>query len=205
MSLDAILNSVETSKRVERPVLTERAGLTMNETLDYCMKHWLNDRSKAHLIITVGMGEWGRDQFISNMNQKMNGKLVVCAADDSLFVNGVYKFNPTLLSRAHAKCQSDAYNALRSGKNVLIANTNCELKHIKEYSIAGSRHRFNQPTIVIKFMPSNVESAVSLGTNNTKKVPASVYTAVYEKMQTLKVTRENLPSLLSVMTVCGEM
>jgi predicted kinase len=205
MSLDAILNSVETSKRVERPVLTERAGLTMNETLDYCMKHWLNDQSKAHLIITVGMGEWGRDQFIANMNQKMNGKLVVCAADDSLFVDGVYKFNPTLLSRAHAKCQSDAYNALRSGKTVLIANTNCELKHIKEYSIAGSRHRFNQPTIVIKFMPSNVESAVSLGTNNTKKVPASVYTAVYEKMQTLKVTRENLPSLLSVMTVCGEM
>lgn len=201
MSLDAILKSVEIDKRVERPLLTERAGLTVNETIDYCMGHWCNDRGKVRLIIAVGMPEWKRDEFIRELQTRMKGQLAVCAADNFFIVDGVYKFDPTLLTRAHAKCQSDAYNALRAGKTVLIANTNCELRHIKEYSNAGSRLRFNEPTIVIKFMPSSPSSAVALGINNTKKIPASVYSTVYDKMQTLELTRENLPKLEAVMTV----
>lgn len=59
---------------------------------------------------------------------------MVFSADD-LFVgsDGVYLFNSSLLSAAHAACQVNTYNALASGQSVAVANTFTEHWEMQPY------------------------------------------------------------------------
>ena len=201
MSLDKIMQSVDCTPRVEVVPIVVRTQLSVKECVGDIVRHWFTERGKVRIILTVGMGEWQRDNFIRELKMRV-ANLVVCAADDYFMLNGEYQFNPNLLTRAHAKCQSNAYHALRAGNFVVVTNTNCQLKHIMEYSSNGSRLKFNQGMLIIKFMPRNAADAVGLGINNAKKIPQRVYSTVYDNMQALTLTRDSVPKLEGVMTVC---
>lgn len=202
MSLDKIMQSVDRAPHVEVVPVVERNQLSVKDCVGDVVRHWFTDRGKVRLIVLVGMGEWGRDSFILQLKMRVPN-VEVCAADDYFITaDGQYKFNPKLLTTAHAKCQSKAYDALRAGKFVVVANKNCELQHIMEYSSFGSRLKFHESTLIIKFMPKSAAAAVALGIDNPKGIPTSVYTTAYESMQKLTITREHLPKLEAVMTVC---
>ena len=202
MSLEKIMQSVNLTPRVEVTPVAVRKQLSVKDCVGDVVRHWFTDRGKVRLILTVGMGEWGSDDFIHQLKMRLP-YVVVCAAEHHFITqDGQYKFNPKLLTVAHAKCQTKAYDALRAGKFVVVANKNCELQHIMEYSSYGSRLKFHERTLIIKFMPKSAAAAVALGINNAKNIPASVYTTAYESMQNLTITRENLPKLEGVMTVC---
>ena len=202
MSLAKIMQSVEQTSRIEDAPLAERKQLSVKDCVGDVVRHWFTDRGKVRLILLVGMGEWGRDNFIHQLKMRVPD-VVVCAADDHFMTpNGQYKFDHRLLTVAHAKCQTKAYDALRAGKFVVVANKNCELQHIMEYTSYGSRLKFHEHTLIIKFMPKSAAAAVALGINNPKNIPASVYTTAYESMQNLTITREHIPKLEGVMTVC---
>tara|TARA_B100001741_G_scaffold275741_1_gene246191 strand:- start:121 stop:753 length:633 start_codon:yes stop_codon:yes gene_type:complete len=199
MSLDKIMNSVVRTPRAEVAPVALRNNISVQECVSDVVRHWFTERSKVRLIIPVGMGEWGRDKFIRELEMRVKN-LAVCSADAFFLQNGKYAFNRELLTRAHAKCQTDAYEALRAGKYVVIANQNCQLKHIMEYTSYG-RLKFNASILIVKFMPQCAASAVALGINNDKNIPASVYSTVYENMQTLEITRDSVSKLEGVMTV----
>ena len=202
MSLAKIMQSVDRTPRVEVLPVVERKQLTVKDCVGDVVRHWFTDRGKVRLILTVGMGEWERDNFIHQLKMRLPD-VVVCAADDHFVTtDGQYKFDPKLLTTAHAKCQTKAYDALRAGKFVVVANKNCELQHIMEYSSSGSRLKFHESTLIIKFMPKSAAAAVALGIDNVKNIPTSVYSSAYESMQDLTITREHLPKLQAVMTVC---
>lgn len=201
MSLEKIMQSVDRTPSKEVVPMAVRNKLSVKECVGDIVRHWFTERGKVRIILTVGMGEWQRDKFIRELKMRVMN-LVVCAADDYFMLNDEYHFNPVLLTRAHAKCQSNAYDALRAGKFVVIANTNSQLGHIMEYSRKGSRLKFNEGMLIIKFMPQNAAVAVALGINNAKKIPPNVYSTVYDNMQRLTLTRDSVPKLEGVMTVC---
>lgn len=47
--------------------------------------------------------------------------------------SGEYKFDPTLLGKAHGWCQWETIKYLKEGKNVVVTNTFTRLKEIKDY------------------------------------------------------------------------
>ena len=47
--------------------------------------------------------------------------------------SGTYKFDPTLLGKAHAWCQWETAKTLKEGKDVVVTNTFTTLKEIKDY------------------------------------------------------------------------
>jgi hypothetical protein len=60
-------------------------------------------------------------------------ELVFSADDHFVGSDGVYLFNPSLLSAAHAACQVNTYNALASGQSVAVANTFTEHWEMQPY------------------------------------------------------------------------
>ena len=108
---------------------------------------------------------------------------------------GNYEFQPSMLTKAHQKCQGDTFTALQKGKVVVVANTNVETSHIRMYE--AYRTKF----LLIKFQPVNVSAAISRGIGNDKNIPTKVFNDIYNKIINLKINRQDFTLLESVITV----
>ncbi len=75
----------------------------------------------------------------------------IVASADSYFEDeaGVYRFDPTKLGAAHAKCQEVTAAALAAGRDVVVDNTSCTLKEVDTYSVIalGAGATFHPVTI----------------------------------------------------------
>lgn len=88
--------------------------------------------SNKHVYIMVGVPGSGKSYWTKNNKPDA----VVCSAD-SYFVgaDGVYRFNPNDLHRAHGSCQSKFKEALANEAvtDIVVDNTNLRLRDIKVY------------------------------------------------------------------------
>ena len=58
---------------------------------------------------------------------------VICSTDDIFAESGVYKFDAKLLGVNHKKNLDKAVGLLKSGKNVIVDNTNLQRWEVKPY------------------------------------------------------------------------
>lgn len=62
---------------------------------------------------------------------------VICSTDAYFFVDGVYRFDPSRLSEYHTRNQIEAQEQLKSGRSVVVDNTNLLRVHVKPYVAAA--------------------------------------------------------------------
>lgn len=59
---------------------------------------------------------------------------IICSADHFFEKDGVYQFNPKMLSQAHGACLKKFVEALQNGDQlVVVDNTNIKIQHLTPY------------------------------------------------------------------------
>lgn len=96
------------------------------------------DKSKYMFLITGAPGS-GKSTLAQKLQHKapkfINPIDSICEADQYFYVigHGKYAFNPKLLWKAHNWCQNKAKNAMISGLNLIVSNTNIKPRDRKFY------------------------------------------------------------------------
>ena len=200
MSLSKIFGELDLEGRKERTVTKPapfQSDVTVDEALscieDLCRT---NRRFVNRLILTIGLGDWGRDDFVSKLSKKLGKRLSVYAADDYFMKDGKYNFDATNLKWAHQQCQGKVCNALIArSKVVLVANTNVHTDHINMYN------KFKEDMILVQFIPTSLETAVKMGDGNSKRIPSSVFEKTYQAMQAMDIHPEILPRMAALLRI----
>lgn len=84
------------------------------------------------LILVRGASGSGKSTFAKKLAAKIGAE--VYEADDFFMVNGQYRFDPNKLGWAHRSNQERTYNALKSGKTVIVSNTMTSMREIRDYT-----------------------------------------------------------------------
>ncbi|MBI88238.1 MAG: hypothetical protein CMB67_04340 [Euryarchaeota archaeon] len=193
MSLAKIMASVEpTPKRVKSYV--ERSGNA--EEMAKLAAQLCSSDNGPRLVMPVGMGAW-RDTWYACFYEYMKGNIEACAADDFFVNNGVFKFNPKDLHRAHEICKAKVRNALMNNKNkaVVVSNTNIKLEHMAMYT------PLQESILVVRCVPPDMTTAITMGVNYWKKIPPYVYANTYQGLQDLAIEEGCLRKLVGCLTV----
>ncbi|NBV51319.1 ATP-binding protein [bacterium] len=88
------------------------------------------------LILIRGLPGSGKSTMAKQiMNSAPNPDSFRHYEADMYFIDsdGVYRFNPRLLSAAHSWCQNSTEKALRAGHNVIVSNTFTQAREIEPY------------------------------------------------------------------------
>ena len=129
------------------------------------------------IVIPIGMGTWGRDEFqtLLNTTLRQTGKqLVIVSADEYMTKDGRYNFDVSKLSKAHRFCQTRCREAVMERKKiVMVKNPNEQIEFIHHYD------RMNYNIAIVHFMPATVDLAIDLANGS---IPSFVYSAIYRKM-----------------------
>ena len=93
------------------------------------------------LTMVRGISGSGKTTLARQLSLGGNRKLL--AADD-FFVdgNGVYQFNPSSLTDAHAWCQAEAALAMRRGQHVIVHNTFTQRREMQPYLELADKHGY---------------------------------------------------------------
>jgi predicted kinase len=86
----------------------------------------------ANLVILRGLPGSGKSTLAQRYFVKALGYTLV-EADQFMVQHGVYKYDPSNVSRAHALAKAAAFAALSEGRNVVIANTFVTAQDIQNY------------------------------------------------------------------------
>lgn len=107
---------------------------------------------------------------------------VVCSADHHFAIDGEYRFDPTKLGEAHAKCFRLFVESVRLGSHAVVCdNTNTCVEEIAPYVLAATAYGYD-PTII------TFECDLSIAANrNVHNVPTS----------TIDRQRRNMLSMLA--------
>eukprot|EP01084_Bolivina_argentea_P219166 371786_1 len=121
-------------------------------------------QNQPSLILTIGLPGSGKTTWAKIRNYKTLHTII--AADDYFdkFNNGI--FNVGLLSKAHEWTQLNVFNALKSGYNVVVNNTNTTLSEMHTYI---TRVIFGKlpHKIVFTVMPeTHINTLISRGIHN---------------------------------------
>jgi predicted kinase len=81
-------------------------------------------------VILRGLPGSGKSTFAKRLASKFG--FVHLEADDHLYVNGEYRFDPARIADAHALVVRDALTQLETGRRVVVANT-----HVRLWEMAG--------------------------------------------------------------------
>jgi chloramphenicol 3-O-phosphotransferase len=81
-------------------------------------------------VILRGLPGSGKSTFAKRLANEFG--FVHLEADDHLFVNGEYRFDPARVADAHALVVRDALTHLQAGARVVVANT-----HVRLWEMAG--------------------------------------------------------------------
>lgn len=99
------------------------------------------EASKKVLVIMRGVSGSGKSTVASRISKERGG--VVFSTDDFFEKDGVYEFDPKMLSSNHAKNQNRAEEAMASGASpIIIDNTNTAAWEMKPYVQAAKRHGY---------------------------------------------------------------
>ncbi|GAD79512.1 ATP-binding protein [Vibrio ezurae] len=85
------------------------------------------------LVLVRGLPGSGKSTLAKKICRQCNGEHIEA---DMFFTdsnNENYQFNPSLLSQAHAWCQSQTLKALNKGKTVIVSNTFIQRWEITPY------------------------------------------------------------------------
>lgn len=132
---------------------------------------------RKKVIIIRGASGSGK----STVAKLFGGNVVICTADDYFYEDGIYKFNPDKLAKAHEACYQKFVDALEDSETdtVVVANTNTKesdfLKYIdtaKEYGsmvfslVVENRHGntnvHDVPDHILDRQVSNIKNTLKL-------------------------------------------
>lgn len=81
------------------------------------------------LVLVRGLPGSGK----STVADLMSPGVAVHSADDYFMVNGEYRFDPSYLPTAHAKCENDVADQLALGNGATVANTFVTYRSMRPY------------------------------------------------------------------------
>lgn len=87
---------------------------------------------KQQVIILQGVSGSGKSTLAAKFHEELNA--IIVSADNYFIDNGEYKFDVKLLGKAHASCFLSFMEAVDSGENVVVDNTNTTATEIMPYS-----------------------------------------------------------------------
>lgn len=194
MSLAKIMASVDSTPRCVHKPYVERSG-NADEMAKLAAQLCSSDNG-PRLVMPVGMGAW-RDVWYAPFYEYMKGNIEDIAADDFFVQNGVFKFNPKDLHKAHESCKARVQNGLMNKRNkvVVVSNTNIKLEHMAMYT------PLHESILVVRCVPPDVTTAVSMGEGYWKNIPALVYANTYQGLQDLVIEEGCLRKLVGCLTV----
>jgi len=86
------------------------------------------------LIIIRGPSGFGKSTFAEKIQEKLGSdKCDIHEADNFFYEDGVYRFDPNLLGKAHQYCRDSVKESLSKGKTVVVSNTSTRLKEFSDY------------------------------------------------------------------------
>lgn len=109
---------------------------------------------------------------------------VICSADDYFMKDGNYKFNVSKLKDAHQQCQDKALNAINSGKNVIVDNTNLTIYNVVPYiDMILKKPNWLVSIVMVKF--NDIKTAIKHRQNQTngKNIPYETMMDMYTKFE----------------------
>lgn len=100
------------------------------------------------LVIARGPSGSGKSTMVEQLSSKMNAP--VFSSDNFFMINGIYKYDPALIGRAHAWNEREVEKAMSKGVPALILdNTNTALWMMKTYVQLAQKYgyqvTFNEP------------------------------------------------------------
>lgn len=197
-SLEAIFSSVDGTSTARKKPMEAMKMEEITCRLDEAVRRVSDmlDTTSARLVMLVGMGDWGRDNFIKEF-VKVGKEVTIASADDGMMKSGKYVFDMTKLTQCHLRCQGTARNVLMSTKTgvVFVANKNTIGDHIKMYA------QWGYPFIAVKFVPASRANAVALGVGNIKQIPTGVFESAYDEMENLQLVTSTFPKLRGICTI----
>ena len=105
----------------------------------------------------------------------------VASADDYFIGDdGIYRFNPSGLTAAHAACQVSVYNDLNAGANVSVANTFCEHWEMVPYLRMAAE--FGARVVVVDCFDGGMTDE-QLAAKNVHEVPQAGIAAMRSRWQ----------------------
>lgn len=93
----------------------------------------------------------------STLAKLFSNNKVICCADDYFWDSGEYKFDPSLLGKAHEYCRNVFISALDSGvETVIISNTNTTEKEFNFYIDEAKKRDIMLISLVIEKRHDNI-------------------------------------------------
>ena len=144
----------------------------------------------SQLLLLVGLPGSRKSTFAKSkveQTEALGKRALICSADDFFMKDGVYKFDPALLGKAHAECYRKAKEALLNDVElIIIDNTNIRPVDRKKYyslavEVAGD-YRPCTPMLAVLPRISIQESFA----RNTHKVPEETIARMNETLGTLE-------------------
>ena len=101
------------------------------------------------LTIVRGIPGSGKSTFAEYLS--MSNNAVICTADD-FFVDesGEYNWNPAKIGMAHSWCKKQCENAMKSGKDVIIANTSTTESELKPYITLANKFNYRVFSVIVE-------------------------------------------------------
>jgi predicted kinase len=79
----------------------------------------------------------------------LGGRRKLITADDYFVEDGIYQFDPSKLSEAHAWCGTEADLAMQEGLHVIVHNTFTQRWEMEAYLQMGERHGYRVTVVSV--------------------------------------------------------
>lgn len=135
------------------------------------------------IYILSGISGSGKSTLVENI-LKTYGHDVV-SADHFFMKNGVYTFDPSRLSEAHADCFHRYLYSVRQGRPTIVDNTNIQTWELSPYVLAAQAYNLSYRIIELDVLEEHVQKCAD---RNKHGVPVG---AIWNQWHGLK--RRSLP------------
>lgn len=126
-------------------------------------------------IAIRGLPGSGKNWYIENrLVKEIQGACIICSADDFFIQNGVWRFNPADLGKAHSWCFNKAIRAMMDHTipTIILNNTNTQLWEYQNYLLLAKKFGYNVHVLEMFHTP---ETARKFFNRQTHGVPEAIY------------------------------
>ena len=165
----------------------------------------MTDNSKYMFLITgtPGSGKSTLAQKLQHNSPKFINPIdSICEADQYFYIvgKGEYAFNPKLLWKAHAWCQSKVKDQMIAGNNVIVSNTNIRPRDRKPYFDMAKTYGYNVVYIHLTTQFKNVHSVPTAVVERMR----DNYVELTSSEQDMVLDAEDMSDeLCSLLATCG--
>ena len=117
--------------------------------------------SEKIMIVISGNPGSGKSTLADLIAPGINA--TICCTDDLCMVDGQYQFDPKLANERHQKNFENAEECCKSGKNIIIPNTNCSKRNYLIYEELGKDYGYVIHHIYLK---PNIEESIQRNLHN---------------------------------------